>query len=229
MNISYQIIKIIRSLEVELQTIEKKLKLLPKEELFCFENGKYYSWLKVDEVTKKRSYIKKQERAYAESLALNKYYTCQRDRIRKELALLNKLIVRQNKISENPSELLDSKSPYSHLLKSKLSSFSEQINSWEKEVYDQNNRYPEHLIHKTLKGHFVRSKSEAIIANTLYLNKIPYRYEAELHLDDVTFYPDFTICHPETLEIIYWEHFGMMDVPQYRENTEITELYLLSI
>lgn len=33
------------------------------------------------------------------------------------------------------------------------------------------------------------------------------------------FYPDFTIRHPQTGKIIYWEHFGMMDNPSYCTKT----------
>lgn len=67
-------------------------------------------------------------------------------------------------------------------------------------------------------GHNVRSKSEVIIANALFMNKIPYRYECGLRFEELVFYPDFTICHPQTLEIKYWEHFGMMNNPAYCEN-----------
>ena len=35
----------------------------------------------------------------------------------------------------------------------------------------------------------------------------------------MTFYPDFTIRHPKTGEIIYWEHFGLMDDPSYYQKT----------
>ena len=31
-------------------------------------------------------------------------------------------------------------------------------------------------------------------------------------------YPDFTIRHPETGSIYYWEHFGMIDNPSYCQN-----------
>lgn len=143
--------------------------------------------------------------------------TIQYIRITKELKLLNNLLQNIYKINENPSTLLENSSPYKHLLDSKFNSFSEAINEWIYTPFEHNSYYPEFLLHKTLQGHFVRSKSEAIIANTLFLNNIPYRYEAALHFDDITFYPDFTICHPQTLNIIYWEHFGLMDKLQYRE------------
>lgn len=52
----------------------------------------------------------------------------------------------------------------------------------------------------------------------LFTNHIPYRYECLLPLGDISFYPDFTILNPSTRQIIYWEHFGMMDVPTYSDN-----------
>ena len=64
----------------------------------------------------------------------------------------------------------------------------------------------------------MRSKSEAMIAMNLYVQKIPYRYECELKLGSITLFPDFTIRHPETGEIFYWEHFGMMDKSEYVKN-----------
>ena len=89
------------------------------------------------------------------------------------------------------------------------------IRQWQEEEYQTNCSHPENLQHKSLKGERLRSKSEVIIANALYMNHIPYRYECELELGEVTLYPDFTILHPETLEVYYWEHFGMMDYPEY--------------
>ena len=41
----------------------------------------------------------------------------------------------------------------------------------------------------------MRSKSEAMIAMSLYVQKIPYRYECELKLGSITLFPDFTIRH----------------------------------
>ena len=64
----------------------------------------------------------------------------------------------------------------------------------------------------------VRSKSEAMIAMLLHLNAIPYRYECALSLGGVTLFPDFTIRHPGTGALYYWEHFGLMDDPTYAKN-----------
>lgn len=59
----------------------------------------------------------------------------------------------------------------------------------------------------------------------LHINKIPFRYECSLQLGDVTIFPDFTIRHPKTGEIYYWEHFGLMDNPTYCKNS-ISKLQL---
>lgn len=61
----------------------------------------------------------------------------------------------------------------------------------------------------------------------LYVNKIPFRYECALQLGDTIIYPDFTIKHPVTEKLYYWEHFGMMDNPKYAKNAgEKIQLYI---
>lgn len=73
--------------------------------------------------------------------------------------------------------------------------------------------YEKSLIHMTLKGDLVRSKSEVIIANMLYDAGLKeyYEYEKELNLgEDGNFIPDFTIEDPESGIKYYWEHCGML-------------------
>ena len=69
----------------------------------------------------------------------------------------------------------------------------------------------------TAGGIAVRSKSEAIIANMLYANDQVFLYEKALYLPskNYAFFPDFTILRKKDLKEIYWEHFGMMDDPEY--------------
>lgn len=68
----------------------------------------------------------------------------------------------------------------------------------------------------TEKGERVRSKSEKIIADKLYLMKIPYKYEEPLVVPGFgKVYPDFTILNVRTRKIYYWEHLGMMDNEDY--------------
>ena len=71
--------------------------------------------------------------------------------------------------------------------------------------------YEQALIHRTLKGDLVRSKSEVIIANMLFEADIEYEYEKELDLgDDGIRIPDFTIEDAESGIRFYWEHCGML-------------------
>jgi len=66
----------------------------------------------------------------------------------------------------------------------------------------------------TLSKYFVRSKSEAIIANLLADRDIPFRYEEPLYAADGTmFLPDFTVKFKG--EDFYWEHLGMLHNPAY--------------
>ena len=71
----------------------------------------------------------------------------------------------------------------------------------------------------TEKGERVRSKSEKILADYFYRNKIAYKYESPLHLKGYGIvYPDFTFLSRKTKQEIYWEHDGRMDDPGYAQN-----------
>ena len=71
----------------------------------------------------------------------------------------------------------------------------------------------------TDKGERVRSKSEKIIADKLYRENIPYRYEYPLEIPGAgTIYPDFTILDVRKRRNIIFEHFGLMDNEEYLNN-----------
>ena len=81
--------------------------------------------------------------------------------------------------------------------------------------------YAEHLIHRTEKGHMVRSKSELVIANMLYHMGIEYEYERPLdgeHMPGRT-RPDFSFVDPAG-DLILWEHLGMLNRDDYRRGWE---------
>ena len=71
----------------------------------------------------------------------------------------------------------------------------------------------------------MRSKSEILIADTLTDMNIPYLYEKPLTLGSVTIHPDFTILQVHTRRVLFLEHFGMMDDPDYVD-TAIARIYL---
>ncbi|ALN88205.1 AAA domain protein [Lysobacter capsici] len=88
-------------------------------------------------------------------------------------------------------------------------------------VGDDSVPFAEHLIHRTEKGHLVRSKSELVIANMLFQLGIPYYYERVLegtiaagHLR-----PDFSFVTADG-DLIVWEHLGMLSRSDYRRGWE---------
>jgi len=85
-------------------------------------------------------------------------------------------------------------------------------------------KYSRGRIHETLSGDFVRSKSEVIVANILHQSGIPFEYEARLVAPDGSLRaPDFTIEWRG--KTYYWEHLGMLDVEDYRQNWELKEAW----
>ena len=74
----------------------------------------------------------------------------------------------------------------------------------------------------TSKGLRVRSKSELIIAECLEKHNIPFLYETPVVLEvdsrSVTFSPDFKCLDIAARNEILWEHFGLMDNPEYAQN-----------
>ena len=69
-----------------------------------------------------------------------------------------------------------------------------------------------------MRGERVRSKSEVIIANTLYEYGVDYLFECELTLPGVgRVNPDFFVLDIKTRRTIVWEHLGKMDDPSYAE------------
>lgn len=77
--------------------------------------------------------------------------------------------------------------------------------------------YAEHLIHRTDKGHMVRSKSELVIANKLFSMGMEYQYERIIEGSNRAgkLRPDFTFTDPAG-DIIIWEHLGMLGRDDYR-------------
>ncbi|MEY8369128.1 hypothetical protein AALA24_10200 [Anaerovoracaceae bacterium 42-11] len=89
------------------------------------------------------------------------------------------------------------------------------FSGWGSKDYERNQKYPEHLVHRTLKGDFVRSKSEAIISNLLFTKNIEYRYEELITVHGRVIAPDFRIAVKSENRIKLFDHFGMIGKPDY--------------
>ena len=195
--------------------LEEKISQLPGNELHCIKNGSYIKWFQDD--GDKQWYIPKKEHHIAETLASKKLYNAQLQDLKEEQQMIEDFLQEEALRTSKEKQLLQSEN-YQELLKIHFNSHPDFIKQWVESDFIKNPVHSETLIHKTLSGQLVRSKSEVIIANKLFLNKIPFLYERGLSLDDNLFFPDFTICHPKSYKIFYWEHFGMMDKQLYSDH-----------
>lgn len=202
-------------LQQQMETIQKSLENfdLPEGKFICSRNGRYSKWYHSNGTS--ITYIPKSNRALAEKFAIKNYLSCVLDDLSHEKKALDFYLRHHRPYSDNAEQLLTKNPGYAELLASHFTSFSQEITDWINAPYEQNCKNPEHLLHKTASGHLVRSKSEAMIDSYLYTNRIPFRYECALYLGNTLLYPDFTIRHPDTGELYYWEHFGLMDDPSY--------------
>lgn len=89
------------------------------------------------------------------------------------------------------------------------------IDEWLENDYIQGQMYMENKKYLSAHGLTTRSKSEALIGIRLAESNIPFKYEPSLNLGNNIFYPDFEILLTKRRRIVYWEHFGMIDNPDY--------------
>lgn len=219
-----QLISRKETIQTQIKLIKNQLKTFPEGKLICAKNQTRYKWYFSDGHNKR--YLPKRERKLAEQLALKKYLTKQLQDNINELKAIEAYL---KHFPHQTAETFLANSPeFQKLIHPFYQPISEELEQWKNSPYEKNTKYSEHLIHKSSSGNIVRSKSEAMIDMLLHINKIPFRYECALQLGEQLIYPDFTIRHPKTGELYYWEHFGLMDHPQYVQNMS-TKLQLYAI
>ena len=197
---------------------EKALKKAPKGVLNIHSsNGRTQYYYKENSNDKVRKYLKANEKKLVKDLCQKDYDQRVLMAAKQELKDLEKLYkLYQKTTCEEIYEQLHAQRQ-SFVTPIEVSD-AEFVQNWYEETYEGKGfsiGYPEYY---TDKGERVRSKSEIIIANTLNKYGVPYKYERPLYLKDyVTMYPDFTVLNVRTRKERYFEHFGMMDDPQYAD------------
>ena len=202
-------------INAEIEEINKELEHLPEGNLLVYPNGNYYRWF-YSENNSTRKYLSKSDEPLAVSLAQRKYLTLRRDYLNLKANLLTSLAGDIANLEEEIDAFICNPG-YSNLLEKIGDSDMEHKPhmSWEHSEYETNPYYKEQLTYTCPSGNMVRSKSEVFIDMALNKYSIPYRYECKLQLHGKCFYPDFTLLHPLTGEIFYWEHLGKMDDKSY--------------
>lgn len=225
-----------KSVSNQITDIKARLVGMPEGKLICTKNREWYKWYVRE--GEKLTYLSSSERTLAEALAQKAYLLVRLEELenkRKYLDRLGNSYLRYTKSTEN---FLEKHPGIRQLLKLSKPNLSEELQEWANAEYKRNTGFPENLKFGTPWGEVFRSKSESMIAKSLRERGIPYRYECALKLGDETVYPDFTIRHPRTGRIYYYEHFGKMDdvgytnrnlpkIPSYTKHGIIPGIHLI--
>ena len=202
-------------LEEKMKSLEKELEQFPKGKLRICRNGGKYRWLYTKESGTPPEVISQHDEFFAKQMAKKQFLLNQLNQLNQEsqavLAYLKKFPLKESLVDKK----LYSNPEFQRLLEGQFVSSDEYVEDWKNQSYKRNQNHPETLRFRTISGNTVRSKSEAIIDAALFSYGIPYFYECPLKIGGEILYPDFTILHPKSKKIYYWEHNGKMDDKRY--------------
>ena len=165
-------------------------------------------------------YIPKKDKELIIRLLRKKYLQKGLKKLKSNIKVLRNLAEKYKPFFHLDTELKSIRDSYSTDENFNYFSKDKLLNTWASEHFDKLEIYPERLVHSTYAGLKVRSKSEALIAGFLEMNEIPFRYEAKLEIMGQKFFPDFTVLKQRDGEILYWEHFGMINDDKYNQSME---------
>lgn len=217
----------------KIQRILNKQKYPDVDGMVCIKKKakkiEYYHKFKNHETLKfEQKYIKKSEIKLAQSLAQKSYNKKIKNIVKKILPLMKKMYeyFDENLIDDVYDQYSDERK---NLVMPMFETKGQYAEIWINQPYQGKGFDSRSNEIFTNKGNRVRSKTEKILADKFENLDIPYKYECPLSLGERVIYPDFTFLDPHTCEEIYWEHFGMMDNPQYAENAiKKIELYSMN-
>ena len=191
----------------KLDSINRELSTLPSGRL-SKKGTRYYQVIseKIVGITMNKKLIRQ--------LARKKYLSTVKKELEKNIKTISTPI---NKITKINHDELVAKLPTTYQNLSVENFYHSTIAEWVAKPYQQNSYKPEERKYESKNGVKVRSKSELIIANLLDEYNIPYRYDAEMTLKGKRLCPDFMIRNPFTAELIVWEHFGALHLPEYEK------------
>ena len=226
--------------------IKKEIRGLPNGRIECYtRNDGGYRWKYVK--NGKRTEIKKADRELAERLAYKRSLRNELNQLECEYTALDVFTkIMKNTLKyrgdygDNSNELITTKGrtkkvrvrdlvrpdmtirkneEVDRLAQAYLDRKYPDVAGWASADYEQ--RPDDDNAHKVRakSGRWHESKDEVLIDNLLMEHGLKVRYEPLLELDNDRLYPDFCILNPKTGEEVYWEHFGMLDRPDYQTRT----------
>ena len=220
-----------RFLERVISQLEYNLQKYPEGTIQCIRDFKNASIIRFfRNENGKVTYLSKSKDKTLIKVFLQKKYDIKTHKTyAKECHLIDKLIeFEKSRIKEFENDLFN-ELMYKYIRPSELS-IKKIIEDFNKNVHGSSSSRTGQYRVTTKEGVLVKSKAEQIIADELYDSGIPFRYELCLKCADQSFRsPDFTIINPATGKLFYWEHYGMMDKPDYaRDKVDKMNSYSLS-
>lgn len=208
----------IRELEELIIKAEKSLKKAPEGSLvLSCSNRKTQYYHKTEQTQKKGKYISLKNNKLISALAQKDYDMRFLKMAREQKKKLYKVVelLSSFNLTKTYSELSEDRKRF---VRPHIMTDEQYVEKWMAVQYEGKEFLDDTPIIMTEHGERVRSKSEKILADKLFLMGIPYRYEYPLQLKGYgTVYPDFTLLNIRERKEIYLEHFGMMDNPEYSQ------------
>lgn len=198
--------------------LEKRLLNYPTGKIHVVSKGKNVAYyIRMEAVDKTGKYVHKSEMKTIKLYLQKKYDLAALPLVKAEISSLEYLINKADSITEKIRRLYSNNPTEVKTLIEPIDiSDSDYIDEWLAEEYERKEIKEGTPTFLTDNGDYVRSKSEANIANILFKHNIPYKYECPLKLSNGRIiYPDFTILDIRTRRVKYWEHRGMMDNAEY--------------
>ena len=231
-----QIEKRLAELQKLLTKKMKSYEKTPQGRIRISQNGGHPEYYLVTERGSLRGkYLPHSQETLARQLAQKDYDARLIKLLQNEITALQ-IYLKQTDQGRAISELYDSLCPTRRALITPVTLTDEQYAArWQEISWMGRHFSPDSPLLYTARGERVRSKSEVIIADTLFRHGIPYRYEFPLtlrrsntaatgntatsgHHTSITLYPDFLCLNTRTRSEFYWEHFGLMGDPAYSKN-----------
>lgn len=182
--------KRLKHIERKLVQLNKEISKLPDGKLVCYRNGKGkgVKWYHV--IGSRRDWIYKKNRDLACKLAYKQLLQARISDLDTEKKLIENLYSNETNCTtySTQTEAVLNNPFLSDLLTGTFCPRNVATREWANADYNRNLLYPEQLIHPTLSGIKVRSKSEATIERVLSINKIAFRYECALELNGAIYY-----------------------------------------
>lgn len=202
--------------------LTSELGSLPDGELFCSDNNgyrKYYQRLPaIGNRKKERRYGIKSDRSLVSSLVRKNYVVKALEIIDHDINVISAALRDYVPIDENTvMEAFTSRYPE---LAGGIYRVSFDPEQWKGAFSRIEDYHPENLKQTAADGTRMRSKNEVYIASRLDHYGLIYRSDCPTGIPGLRRIPDFTILRMRDCKKIYWEHFGMMDVQEYRADNK---------